>query len=219
MNFGRFKPNQRLDQNELKFLNDYLVKNCSMTVADLHGFITAMVSIPAFFGMSWLNDLDILGKASSQQEGQRILDAIMILWNEVANDIASDSFMPLVLTSQYNANASSEEKRAILMPWVRGYLRAITLYVDDANSLFGDTYAANVIFVMQSLILPDEIMLKQYEPLSQEELTTAHEMGGDLTFLMVGAQFLHRTWLKMRLEAPSNPQVRRPNREERRKKN
>lgn len=196
---------EHLEEKDLKFLDDYLMQQCGMSLVQMHGFLTAISSLPYPVGPErWVDDLGLLKGAKSDEEADDLLAKIDAFHFELYDDLGDEIFMPEILVNLYDEEASDEEKKQVLAPWARGYSLALSMYAKDRNALFTSPHINTFLFVIESLDASDEELLKSLNVGSVDEIpaevTELRKMAINLTALMDIAQMLSKDWFALSVQ-------------------
>lgn len=161
--------NLALNLEELKTLNDYLIRSkCEMNVINLHGFFTAIASspvriipnewIPLIFGLeygkSWLsnNKPNFL----SEDEGKQIIILLHRLQESIMLQLKEGKpFTPLISLVDFNADIHLESSFENLQEWCMGYLFIVNNYMKTwsvAPDVFIPLFSFSVIVGNRSVL-------------------------------------------------------------------
>ena len=122
------KPDKNFSPNKLFDFAGYLHVRHSVTLAELHGLITAAVSSPKLVSPDeWLSLLG-LDKFESIVEAKSVLATIMDIHDKAIISLKSKQYCPLL--GYDGANAFAAEVDAAVA-WSEGYMAGIALHEDD----------------------------------------------------------------------------------------
>lgn len=133
-----------LDDQELDELEDYLNRESlpedTMSLATLHGFLTAIVVSPSqtspehWLGRIWGDLEPEAALFSSEAEANRIMQLLFRLMNSIALQLAEqpEEFAPI------HAAAAEEDGEEIVLPefWCEGFVRGTLVDRDSWQDLF-----------------------------------------------------------------------------------
>lgn len=146
----------KLTDNDVQSLSAHLEQNCDIPLVQLHGFLTATASIPLFITPDqWLFDLHLLEPESSE-----ILNTLDKLHANIVDDLDQDQYQPSLLLRLYDACLSQVEKQELLKSWAQGYMWAMSLYVEDPETIVTSNEISAFLFVIESYFMSDDEILE-----------------------------------------------------------
>jgi len=196
---------KKLEEKDLKFLDDYLVQQCGTPLVQMHGFLTAISSLPYPVGPErWVEDLGLTKGTKSDEEAGDLLAKIEAFHFELYDDLGGDTFMPSILVNLYDEQASDEAKKQSLAPWAKGYSQALSIYAKDRAVLVTSPHINTFLFVIESLDVSDEELLKGLNVSTMDEIpeqiNELRKMATNLTALMDIAQMISKDWFALSVQ-------------------
>ena len=163
--------NHVITHKQLQKLAQFLEHNQAshMTVAYVHGFVTAIVSSPESILLSdWLEHLNF--SFESKQQMQTIISIIMTLYNATIDAFDEGCFQPIFNDTK---KVIDDLEQAAL--WTRGYLEAASHF--SRYALFeGGGIAVELVHPIASLALSDELLQEMIEEGGETLDMTLHDL-------------------------------------------
>ncbi len=166
-----------LTEAEIHRLDDFLMSDAvgedSLSIDELHGFLTAMAVAPQQATLShWLSVVfDGEPRFASMDEANEIIGLIVRMYNQVVDMLLDDQylFMPLLA---FGPTPGSEEMHPIPEGWCYGFLRGVAsqeaLWEQHAEALWEFLLPIYVFSGMENL--PDDLDAALLEGMTEEDL-------------------------------------------------
>ena len=189
--------NKKLSKSDLKKLAYYLESNQLLSLFELHGYLTAIVSGPEMIMPSiWMDFLGLNdGEFDSMEEAQEILGSIMALYNDICTQLKNRTFRIITIKAQQ----SRDQKQTAKELWAKGYLLAVNF---DQDSWLTNDEISSLMLPIVALRFADEV-LQELLDRNRSDITIEQLKQYGYDQLSEAAIAVYDYWLKQR--NPSAP--------------